>query len=685
MDFFAFIKVADPTKVKVVKRERAEGDAKLMDSTIGRVVQLLPIAPACAKSELEANVDKLFDEGGSTKHRDSIVGGSHDADIELVTAAEDVGVVTAERPRRQCKKRPTVTDASVFSSSQETKGDYGTSSGAATGGKSSFVLKELLATNILNVEVGVEAVSTLPLVTSSVSTTPRHEDGNPTDSITGLNLRTIGASERFVLSSYSSHHSSVHASGAEVNFSIRSAVLPLVMTEAMVTSHAVNAPFILVLKTGTKITSPVYASMFHDSGSTKTVKADDAGPSYSAKQDLSMIYEMDYHHFFTEFNVGTARQACLNAKVRMWTECCLSERKRLESECESQADLLKAKDVEIENLKAQLLLKKAKAAEAVRLRVQVSAAEAAEKVRAGEMDALKRKNVVLENERESLNGKITELQSSISAKDLKLKDVNVVASSLKSQNDILVDLIKEFQDAQMNIVNDKVVKMDADLLDMALHLKEKFYPHLLTIISGQRWLLTHGLKLVVVKCLNSPVYLMSLGSAIIRVIKKGMQRGLSAGIDHGKAGRNLEDIIAYNPATKADYNSALQRFCEVDKLPRGRKCGRYYGSTSSEEENNSTQWSALVDVWVPLVDPLSAKNLMGAAGTSDSVPATVATTTALSTTFASTNFVPPITIEYYEIACTDGHEGAQGNGASFLTVEFEKEEIDTTLKRDPPS
>nr|GEZ06572.1 hypothetical protein [Tanacetum cinerariifolium] len=46
MDFFAFIKVADPTKVKVVKKERAEGDAKLMDSTIGRVVQLLPIAPA---------------------------------------------------------------------------------------------------------------------------------------------------------------------------------------------------------------------------------------------------------------------------------------------------------------------------------------------------------------------------------------------------------------------------------------------------------------------------------------------------------------------------------------------------------------------------------------------------------------------------------------------------------------
>ncbi|GKA13351.1 hypothetical protein Tco_0692997, partial [Tanacetum coccineum] len=45
------------------------------------------------------------------------------------------------------------------------------------------------------------------------------------------------------------------------------------------------------------------------------------------------------------------------------------------------------------------------------------------------------------------------------------------------------------------------------------------------------------------------------------------------------------------------------------------------------------------------VDPLSAENLVGAAGTFDSVPTTVATTTALSTTFASASSVPPITIE----------------------------------------
>nr|GEU58583.1 hypothetical protein [Tanacetum cinerariifolium] len=627
MDLFAFIQVTDPTKVKVIKRERVEGEVKLLDSTVRRVVSLQSVAPTHAESELEASVDRLFDEGGSTEHEDSTAGGGHDAGISLVTVAKDVVVVTAKRPRRQCKKRQAVTDAS-----------------------------ELLASSIMNVEVGVEVVTTLPLVTSLVSTTSGREGGNPIDSITRLNLQTIGASERFIDSSDSSHHSSTHASGAEVDFVIRSVVLPLVMTEAMVTSHAVNAPSVSVLETGTKTNSPVHASMFHDSDSTKTVKADVAVPFYSAKQDLSMgsrelmprlstkflfRNEMYYHHLFTEFVVGAARQACLNEEVIMRTGYCLSERKRLESECESQADLLKAKDVEIDNLKAQLLLKEAEATEAIRLCVQVSAAEAADKVHTGEMDALKQNNVVLENKRDSLNGKIIELQSSVSAKDLKLKEVNVVMSSLNSQNDGLIDQvsgyerlkeqIKEFQDAQMNIVNDKVAKLDADLLEMTLHLEEKFYPHLLTTIFDRS-----------------------------RAIEKGIQSGLSAGIDHEKAGRNLDDVVTYNPVAEADYNFALRRFREVD-----------FHLLSELSSHKDARVADIMDL------------------SSGDVLVTIATTTALSTTFASASFVPPITIEYYEITCTNVQDDAQGNiqgnVAFFPAVEFEKEELDTTPERDPPS
>ncbi|GKG45943.1 hypothetical protein Tco_0498389, partial [Tanacetum coccineum] len=58
---------------------------------------------------------------------------------------------------------------------------------------------------------------------------------------------------------------------------------------------------------------------------------------------------------------------------------------------------------------------------------------------ADEIDALKQRNVALENEKDSLDGKEMELQSSVTAKDLELKDLNVGVSSLRSQNDGLVD------------------------------------------------------------------------------------------------------------------------------------------------------------------------------------------------------------------------------------------------------
>ncbi|GJZ86628.1 hypothetical protein Tco_0658238, partial [Tanacetum coccineum] len=289
IDLLTFIHVADPTKVKVGEREHAEGEAKLLDFTVRRIVLLLPVTLACADSELEASVDRLFDKGGSVDQEDSATGGGQKAKTKVVTGVRIIvdETVVDEKPKSPRKKRQVVTDASGSSHlPKKLRGDHDTSSGAATGGKSSFVLKELLASSMLNVEAGVASVATLPLVTSSVSTTPEHESGAPTDSITGLNLYTIGASERFVISSDSSHHSSTNASGAEGDSIIRSAVVPLVMTEAVVTSFAINAPSIL--ETGTKVTSLVHASMFHDFDFTETVKANAAGPSYSAKQDISM-------------------------------------------------------------------------------------------------------------------------------------------------------------------------------------------------------------------------------------------------------------------------------------------------------------------------------------------------------------------------------------------------------------
>nr|GFA48456.1 hypothetical protein [Tanacetum cinerariifolium] len=224
MDLFAFIYVADPTKVKTIKRERVEEEAKLLDSTIGRVVPLLPVALARAKSKLEASVEKLFDECGSTEQGDFAAGGGHDAEIELITTVKDTaaGNVTVER------------------------------------------LKSL-------------AMLTLPFVTSLVSATPEPEGDALLDSVSGGNLCTISSAARFVISSDSSHHSSTNASGAEVDSVIRSDVPPPVTTDAVITTSAANVPPVSVLRVADKVTPQVQQSIFHESTSADTIRPDDAG------------------------------------------------------------------------------------------------------------------------------------------------------------------------------------------------------------------------------------------------------------------------------------------------------------------------------------------------------------------------------------------------------------------------
>ncbi|GJV12825.1 hypothetical protein Tco_1354366 [Tanacetum coccineum] len=441
----------------------------------------------------------------------------------------------------------------------------------------------------------------------------------------------------------------------------------------------------------------------------------------------------------------------LGAEVRMRAEYNVKERRRLKSVVEKQDELLKSREREIENLKAQLLLREAEAAEAIRLRTEASNFGAIEKSLWDETNALRERNVILEKERNALDVKVTELEASAASKGRELTDLNAQLSSIKSQNDNLVDRVHElevssfglqekitvyedcmgqlekFQDDRIKEVNDKFDKMYADFIEMALHLEERFYPHLLTKIFGRRWLLTYGMKLAIAKCLNSLEYLSALGAAIGKAIEKGMQDGLSAGITHGTEGRALTDVVAYNPSAEADYISALQQLQNVnfsllaelrsnkddsidtlmnilrleetlaerlslteaqphvdqlmvpihhspDKVVVGATALSLALDVSNIwvwkiKENITNQRLALRDVFVPLSEPFSAEILTGAEGTSDAVPATADTTTALSTTFASASTIAPISVDDYEVVGTDDQADADGNAKPFPNVD----------------
>ncbi|GJT56899.1 zf-CCHC domain-containing protein [Tanacetum coccineum] len=96
-------------------------------------------------------------------------------------------------------------------------------------------------------------------------------------------------------------------------------------------------------------------------------------PSWLAPPALfSQLCAMEYDQLYTEFNVGAARQTCLDVEVRMRAEHTLRKKKILEEEYAQQTNLLKENNAEIASLKSQLSLKEPKATEAIHLHGHVA-------------------------------------------------------------------------------------------------------------------------------------------------------------------------------------------------------------------------------------------------------------------------------------------------------------------------
>nr|GEX19001.1 hypothetical protein [Tanacetum cinerariifolium] len=532
----------------------------------------------------------------------------------------------------------------------------------ATAGKSLAALQDLLDKSTLAAKIGVTAAATIPF--------------------------TKHPAERFVIFSDTPHDSSANVVDDEVSLVVRSIVPdPTVLTTAIATTVVANTS-VPSLKGGDE---PARASIFADSTSAGTIRLEVTRPSQPADTDpttdsfyvsLDMDSETSHQTYVPkwdvlnesaldesnviEFNVGSAHQTCLGAEVRMRLEHVLRGKKRLEDECVMQANLLKKKDAEIVDLKAWLSLREAEIAKAIRLRGRIANVEAAKAARAGELESLKERN-------------------------LSCDDLSVKASTLECEKDKLVDqatcfdlrdelvgykLLKEqvkvVQDEQVKPLSDLVTSIDSDLMDMALHMDEEIYPRYLTTIAGRKWILGRGLKLAIIKCLQSPRYLSSLGGALGRAIDKGMQDGLVAGVDHGRARRGLDDIAAYDPSAEANFDASMADIMDLLRLegpaaetPKASQLQpspeqlmvpihRLEDQVITEETSLSfpldvahvhaqrirgdtaARHLSLTNAMVSLLEPLYAKSLTGEASTSG-FPAM---TTFLSTTFVHASTVP---------------------------------------------
>ncbi|GKA25354.1 hypothetical protein Tco_0711463 [Tanacetum coccineum] len=496
------------------------------------------------------------------------------------------------------------------------RADYGTTGGSTAGGKSPSVLYRLLQDSLLTVEQGVPVLPTLPFITSSMTASPLEEGGDHTDSVTGPSLRTVGPSTRFVVLSDSSHHSGVKFADLEVDSFVRS-VAPMMTTATTITDFvsSVAATATTSVDVGKDKDVPAPSVFACSSSSDKTDRTlslftGKLGSEFvvgsirargDADVDLQEIYipewsvtkgfelndgrscanmidhftppaffktvrGMEHEQLFAEFNVSAARNLSLSSEVRMHAEYNILEKRKWKSLAEEKNNLLQVKDKEIKELSL----------------------EAIEGSLRGEVASAKEHNGLLEQEHSALKLKVTSLESIIAEKDRELSDLGTSASSLRSQNQSLVNQVheletfsaglreklkmyegsmkqlEEFQDNLMKPLEARLAEIDADFTRCCMYFQENFHPHLLNAIAGQRWLLTHGMKLLMAKCLNSTEYMEAFGNAFGRAIKKGMHEALAVGIEHGQAGRCLSDLEAYNPSVEADFNSVVHDLRGLD-------------------------------------------------------------------------------------------------------------------------
>ncbi|GJZ66234.1 hypothetical protein Tco_0622930 [Tanacetum coccineum] len=556
MDLNAFIRTADPRKVRIVERPRAENERPIVTVAKHRTVTLLPTSLGF----------------------DSVAGRDN---VEPTVPVTEPVEAEIPMPKRSKKKRVIYDSEGLPVASHPPKrlrANYGTTGGSITGGKSPSVLNRLLQDSRLTVEQGVPALPTLPFITSFVTASPLEEGRDHTDSVTSPSLRTIGPPTRFVVLYDSSHYSGAKSADPEVDSLVRSAAP--VMTEA--TTVATVATTVAIPTNVSKEKSGPHPSVFGSSSSSE--KTDRSFSLFTGRSGSGF----DAGSIRAEEAVGAGSEEIY---VLEWTVTKGFELNdgRL---CANMIDhftppafFKTVRGMEHEQLFTEFNVS---AARNLSLSSEVSGLEATENLLRGEVAFAKDHSVLLEQECNSLKLKVTGLESIIAEKDHELSNLEASSSSLKSQNQSLVNQVyeleissadlreklemyegslkqlEEFQDNLMGPLRTRLAEIDADFTRCCMRFQESFHPHLLNVVAGRRWLLTHGMKLFVVKCLNSHEYMEALGHAFGRAIEKGIKEGLAAGIEHGQAGRCLTDLEAYIPSAEDDFNSAIRNLHDLN-------------------------------------------------------------------------------------------------------------------------
>ncbi|GJZ82607.1 hypothetical protein Tco_0647780 [Tanacetum coccineum] len=216
--------------------------------------------------------------------------------------------------------------------------------------------------------------------------------------------------------------------------------------------------------------------------------------------------------FLNAFNINSAQHICMATELRLRYEHEIMAREKFEKIFIDSDAVIQQRDAEIVELKVKLEKSGSEAAEVEELRKHVSDLEALVAVKSDEI------------------------------------------ANLTAQNAGLLQKREEF------VLQQDAAELDACIADVRRDMDNDLFPHMLTVIAGRRWVVGHGFRLAVYKCARSVECRSALGRVISMAINKGIQQGLKAGIVHGKAGRSLAQVEAYDPDVEGKYVSTVSDF-----------------------------------------------------------------------------------------------------------------------------
>ncbi|GJU09302.1 hypothetical protein Tco_1131698 [Tanacetum coccineum] len=124
----------------------------------------------------------------------------------------------------------------------------------------------------------------------------------------------------------------------------------------------------------------------------------------------------------------------------------------------------------------------------------------------------------------------------------------------------LESLRAKFSDLQYedDRVSSRCAEMNARLDALSIDFDEELYTHMLTAITGRRWVIGHGLRLAVLKCAESLELRQAFANVVSAGIAKGFCDGLKYGVEQGEVELDLENIEAYDPKAKDKFMATMQ-------------------------------------------------------------------------------------------------------------------------------